>query len=99
VDLDNPAFFENVAHRVPWKSIDEISTQYQVLVEDLEMIESGIYQIPKYETDDEDNQDESQVRNEKESPSQEPKKTCNGHKRRRGFHGQKNTINFLMLLT
>ncbi|CAA3004499.1 transcription factor DIVARICATA-like [Olea europaea subsp. europaea] len=84
VDPENPAFFENVASRIPWKSIDEIKIHYQALVEDVEMIQSGVYPIPKYETDDKDNQDELQVCNEKESPSPVTKKTCNGQHRRRG---------------
>ncbi|KAL2522015.1 transcription factor SRM1-like [Forsythia ovata] len=86
VDPDNPDFFENVAFRVPWKSIDEIKTHYQALVEDIEMIQSGSYPIPKYETDNQDTQDESQGRNENKSPSPAAKKTCNGaQQRRRGL--------------
>ncbi|XP_022868059.1 transcription factor SRM1-like [Olea europaea var. sylvestris] len=84
VDPSNPAFFENVAYRVPWRSIDEIKSHYQALVEDIELIQSGIYQIPKSEIDDQDNKDELQERNEKECPSPAPKKTCNSQKRRRG---------------
>ncbi|CAI9753301.1 unnamed protein product [Fraxinus pennsylvanica] len=84
VDPDNPAFIENVASRIPWKSIDEIKIHYQSLVEDVKVIQSGVYPIPKYETDDQDNRDELQVSNEKESPSPATKKTCNGQQRRRG---------------
>lgn len=98
VDPDNPAFIENVASRIPWKSIDEIKIHYQALVEDVEVIQSGVCPIPKYETDDQDNRDELQVSNEKESPSPATKKTCNGQQRRRGVPWTEDEHQYFLML-
>ncbi|KAK6127569.1 hypothetical protein DH2020_038687 [Rehmannia glutinosa] len=38
---DSPAFFENIASRIPWKSIEDVQNHYQALLHDLDMIESG----------------------------------------------------------
>ncbi|KAI3462281.1 hypothetical protein Pfo_018944 [Paulownia fortunei] len=84
IDPGSPAFFENVASRVPWKSIEEIKTHYQALVEDVEMIESGHFPVPDYHAvNDQEKQNKMEAKKEEGSPSNEAK-TRNGQQRRRG---------------
>lgn len=40
------AFFEHVALFMPWKSIETVKLHYQALVEDIEMIESDLFETP-----------------------------------------------------
>ncbi|KAL0423512.1 UNVERIFIED_CONTAM: Transcription factor DIVARICATA [Sesamum radiatum] len=84
IDPSSPAFFEHVASRVPWKSIQEVRNHYQALVEDVEMIESGHFPLPNYQNlDDHEKQEEMEAKKEDGSPSIEAK-TRNGQQRRRG---------------
>ncbi|KAL1566689.1 hypothetical protein AAHA92_02266 [Salvia divinorum] len=48
VDHSSPNFFESIAAKVPWRSIDDIKLHYEALVQDIEMIESGHFPIPDY---------------------------------------------------
>lgn len=85
IDPTSPAFFENVASRVPWKSIEEIKIHYQALVDDVEMIESGNFPVPDYHStvDVQEKQDEMEAKKDEGSPSNEAR-TKNGQQRRRG---------------
>lgn len=47
-DYSSPNFFENVASRLPWKSVEDVIIHYQALLEDLELIESGQIPVPEY---------------------------------------------------
>ncbi|KAL3651858.1 hypothetical protein CASFOL_004860 [Castilleja foliolosa] len=47
----SPAFFETVASKIPWKSTEEIKEHYRVLVDDLNMIETGLFPVPDYQVD------------------------------------------------
>ncbi|KAA8547612.1 hypothetical protein F0562_004041 [Nyssa sinensis] len=83
-DHSSPAFFQNVASRVPWKSIDQIKNHYEALVEDIEMIESGHVPIPKYNETIEGPEGEfDQITNEKGSSSR-VEKTDSNQQRRKG---------------
>ncbi|XP_057809040.1 transcription factor DIVARICATA-like [Salvia miltiorrhiza] len=50
LDHSSPTFFESIASKVPWRSIEDIKLHYQALVQDIEMIESGNFPIPDYPT-------------------------------------------------
>ncbi|KAK6154053.1 hypothetical protein DH2020_013692 [Rehmannia glutinosa] len=85
---DSPAFFENVASRIPWKSIEDVQNHYQALLHDLDMIESGRFPVPNYKTavDEQEKILDEMIHGEKKdegSPSDEAKKG-NGLQRRRG---------------
>ncbi|CAA0823292.1 Duplicated homeodomain-like superfamily protein [Striga hermonthica] len=81
IEPGSPAFFENVASKIPWKSIEDIKKHYEALIEDLKMIETGEIPIPDYKQADQQ-QDEGN-KDERDSPSNEPK-SRNGQQRRRG---------------
>lgn len=49
-DPGSPGFFQNLASRIPWKSIQQIKKNYQDLVEDVEMIDTGPVPLPDYGT-------------------------------------------------
>lgn len=79
VDPTSPAFFETIASKVPWRPIEDIQLHYQALVQDVEMIESGVFPIPDYSTDEaQANPDEVEPKPDDES------KTKSGQPRRRG---------------
>lgn len=48
IDQNSPAFLENVASRIPWKSMDDVKNHYQALIEDVDMIDSGRVPLPDY---------------------------------------------------
>ncbi|XP_042038457.1 transcription factor MYBS1-like [Salvia splendens] len=48
VDHSSPNFFESLAAKVPWRSLDDVKLHYEALVQDLELIESGHFPIPDY---------------------------------------------------
>ncbi|XP_030523042.1 protein RADIALIS-like 4 [Rhodamnia argentea] len=47
-DKDTPDRWQNVARAVEGKSADEVKRHYEVLVEDLDHIESGRVPVPDY---------------------------------------------------
>lgn len=47
-DRETPDRWENVASMVGGRSIDEIKRHYEILVEDLNFIESDMVQLPNY---------------------------------------------------
>ncbi|KAL3720662.1 hypothetical protein ACJRO7_005474 [Eucalyptus globulus] len=60
-------FFENIALRIPEKSVGQIQRHFEALVKDVENIDAGRVPIPDYDGS------ESKV-DEKEKPSDEPEK-------------------------
>ncbi|KAI3785562.1 hypothetical protein L1987_44682 [Smallanthus sonchifolius] len=48
-DKDTPGRWQNIANATG-KTVDEVKRQYQLLVEDVEQIESGKVPLPKYKT-------------------------------------------------
>ncbi|XP_059670778.1 protein RADIALIS-like 1 [Cornus florida] len=83
-DPTSPFFFENVASKVPWKSIGQIKKHYEALVEDIEMIESGLVPMPDYREAAEEPQGGMEIKNGKGSSSC-AKKPNDNHSRRRGL--------------
>ncbi|KAK3013666.1 hypothetical protein RJ639_008537 [Escallonia herrerae] len=79
-DPSSPAFFENVASRVPRKSIEDVIKHYEALVEDIEMIESDRCPLPNYETDD-----GMKTTNEMRGSSSQAKRANPSQPRRRGL--------------
>ncbi|EPS70087.1 hypothetical protein M569_04683, partial [Genlisea aurea] len=73
---DSPGFFETLASCVPWKPINDITSHYQSLLRDVEMIESDLYPVPKY-TD-------SVKKDHVEEAISNGKRTKKGRDRRRG---------------
>ena len=49
-DKDTPDRWQNVARAVDGKSADDVKRHYEVLVEDLNHIESGRVPLPNYES-------------------------------------------------
>ncbi|XP_030450610.1 protein RADIALIS-like 3 [Syzygium oleosum] len=49
-DKDTPDRWQNVARAVEGKSADEVKRHYEVLVEDLDHIESGRVPVPNYKS-------------------------------------------------
>lgn len=47
-DEDDEDRFEKIAEKVPGKSVEEIKHHYELLLEDLERIESGLVPLPSY---------------------------------------------------
>lgn len=47
-DKDTPNRWQYVAKAVDGKSVEEVKRHYEILLEDLSLIESGRVQIPKY---------------------------------------------------
>lgn len=47
-DKDTPDRWQNIANAVEGKSIEEVKLHYQILVEDLNRIESGQIPLPNY---------------------------------------------------
>ncbi|KAH6797016.1 Duplicated homeodomain-like superfamily protein [Perilla frutescens var. hirtella] len=87
IDPTSPAFFENIAAKVPWKSIQEIKVHYEALVHDIEMIESGNFPVPDYPTMNAVRKEKMEGKKKKNvaSPSKEgAAKTKSGQPRRRG---------------
>lgn len=56
-DPSSPDFFESIASKVPWRSVEEIKLHYQALLQDLEMIESGNFPIPDYPVEAEEEEE------------------------------------------
>ncbi|GFP95335.1 transcription factor divaricata [Phtheirospermum japonicum] len=80
----SPAFFESVASKIPWRSVEEIKDHYQALIDDLNMIETGNFPVPDYQVVDEhEKQDEMEANNIKDGGGNEAK-TASGQQRRRG---------------
>lgn len=48
VDPSDPTFFENVAKKLPWKTVEDVKRHYEALVCDVEMIEAGNVPVPDY---------------------------------------------------
>ncbi|KAK4480014.1 hypothetical protein RD792_013071 [Penstemon davidsonii] len=101
------AFFENVALKFPWKSMEEIKKHYEALVEDVEMIESGRVPIPDYKDHDVVEQEKQSIeihetcKKEKgSSSSNEVKRRSNVQQRRRGvpWTEEEHQYNFLFAL-
>lgn len=92
IEPTSPAFLENVASRIPWKSMEDVKNHYQALLDDLEMIESGKIPLPDYPDLDVDQaavpmmmQQQDQAKKDEGSPSNpDPKTRSNAHQRRRG---------------
>ncbi|CAI9753300.1 unnamed protein product [Fraxinus pennsylvanica] len=78
-EVEKPANWTAEENKMFENSLAEVDPDNPAFIEN-----SGVYPIPKYETDDQDNRDKLKVSNEKESPSPATKKTCNGQLRRRG---------------
>ncbi|KAL6521435.1 hypothetical protein OROGR_018004 [Orobanche gracilis] len=69
---ESPAFFENVASRIPRKSIQEIQNHYQALINDLKMIENGQFPFLNDVYNKTDvNVDQQQQQEEKKQDNQE----------------------------
>ncbi|KAL3630271.1 60S ribosomal protein L3 [Castilleja foliolosa] len=51
-DKDTPDRWHNIARAVGGKSVEEVKRHYQVLVEDLNHIESGNVPFPKYRSNE-----------------------------------------------
>ncbi|GMH04165.1 hypothetical protein Nepgr_006004 [Nepenthes gracilis] len=49
-DKDTPDRWQNVAKAVGGKSPEEVKKQYEILVRDVEKIESDLFPIPNYRT-------------------------------------------------
>lgn len=47
-DRETPDRWQNVASMVAGRSVDEIKRHYEILVEDLNLIESDMIQLPNY---------------------------------------------------
>ncbi|KAK9270367.1 hypothetical protein L1049_025946 [Liquidambar formosana] len=47
-DKDTPDRWENIARAVDGKTADEVKRHYEILVQDLRIIESGQFPIPNY---------------------------------------------------
>ncbi|XP_027184118.1 protein RADIALIS-like 3 [Coffea eugenioides] len=58
-------FFQNVAKAVGDKTAEEVKRHYEILVEDIQKIESGQIPLPNY-NDDVDIKDEKQVTDEEQ---------------------------------
>ncbi|KAL8532206.1 hypothetical protein ACS0TY_008706 [Phlomoides rotata] len=83
IDLNSPAFLENVASRVPWKSMEDVKNHYQALLDDVKEIKSGKFLLPKYpDLNVEDNQTVTMM--QQDQPKKDEGSTSNGHQRRRG---------------
>ncbi|XP_051139742.1 transcription factor SRM1-like [Andrographis paniculata] len=50
-EISNPNFIENVAARVPWRTLEDVKEHFQALVYDLELINSGRIPLPRYKDD------------------------------------------------
>ncbi|XP_059626880.1 transcription factor DIVARICATA-like [Cornus florida] len=48
-NLDSPDLFEKIGLRIPTKTVEDIKKQYEKLVEDVKMIESGFVPLPNYQ--------------------------------------------------
>lgn len=48
VDPSDPAFFENIAKKLPGKTVADVKRHYEALVCDVEMIEAGNVPVPDY---------------------------------------------------
>ncbi|XP_057500436.1 transcription factor SRM1-like [Actinidia eriantha] len=81
--LNSPAFFEHVAFKLPYKSMEQIKRHYDCLIEDVEMIESGLFPTPKYESPEESIQGDVETKSEKACVKQ-ARKASSGHQRKRG---------------
>ncbi|CAK9139369.1 unnamed protein product [Ilex paraguariensis] len=82
-DPSSAVFFENVASKVPWKSMDEIKKHYQDLVEDIEMIESGLVPLPSYNTVDQESKSTNMIKSKNEKGSSSQTKKLTSHQQRR----------------
>ncbi|CAK9161941.1 unnamed protein product [Ilex paraguariensis] len=49
-DQDTPDRWQKVAKAVGGKTVEEVKRHYEMLVEDVEHIESGLVPLPKYQT-------------------------------------------------
>ncbi|KAK8698716.1 hypothetical protein V6N13_114825 [Hibiscus sabdariffa] len=49
---DSPDRWEKIAAAVPGKTLEEIKEHYEILLEDIEQIESGCVPLPPYDSDD-----------------------------------------------
>ena len=47
-DKDSPDRFHNLARAVGGKTVEEVKKHYAILVEDINLIESGIVPLPNY---------------------------------------------------
>ncbi|KAL8550002.1 hypothetical protein ACS0TY_008722 [Phlomoides rotata] len=89
---NSPAFLENVASRVPWKSMEDVKNHYQALLDDIETIELGKLSLPIYTNLNVENnqavtvlhQDDHPKKDEGSTSSADSKISSNVHQRRRG---------------
>lgn len=65
-------FFENIALRIPRKSVPQIQRHYEALAVDIEIIESGRVPIPDYDESEEKKKKKKRKVEEKAKPSNEP---------------------------
>ncbi|KAH6771677.1 Duplicated homeodomain-like superfamily protein [Perilla frutescens var. hirtella] len=86
IDPTSPVFFQNIACRVPSKSIQEIKVHYEALVHDVEMIESGNFPVPDYPTMKPARKEKMEGKKKKKDvgPPSTAAKTKSGQPRRRG---------------
>ncbi|KAL8476716.1 hypothetical protein ACS0TY_029133 [Phlomoides rotata] len=83
IDLNSPTFLENVASRVPWKSMEDVKNHYEALFDDIKEIESCKFLLPDYpDLNVEDNQDVTMT--QQDQPKKDEGSTPNCHQRRRG---------------
>lgn len=86
-DPSSPDFFESIASKVPWRSLEEIKLHYQALVQDLEMIESGNFPIPDYPVEAEEEKpdhDHEVLKRSRDEDAIHESRTKTGQPRRRG---------------
>ncbi|KAL6993337.1 hypothetical protein U1Q18_011453 [Sarracenia purpurea var. burkii] len=83
--LESPVFFDHVASMLPCKSMEQIKRHYDCLIEDVQMIEAGLFPTPNYVTPEEENEGDSETKPNEKPSSKQARKTCNGgHQRKRG---------------
>ncbi|KAL8536836.1 hypothetical protein ACS0TY_012128 [Phlomoides rotata] len=88
IDLNSPSFLENLASKMPWKSIEDVKNHYQALLDDIETIGSGKVPLPDYPgLAVEDNQavtmmqQDQPKKDEGSNSTVDPKTRSNGHQR------------------
>ncbi|GAB2279379.1 hypothetical protein Dimus_014023 [Dionaea muscipula] len=51
-DIESPAFYIKISNRLPWKTFDQVRWHYELLKEDIAMIEQGEIPLPEYKQED-----------------------------------------------
>ncbi|CAK7355504.1 unnamed protein product [Dovyalis caffra] len=70
LDPGSPDCFERIAERIPAKTLKQIEDHFQILIEDIEMIESGRIPLPNYGTN---SGDKGKGPNSNDKPNQRKK--------------------------